>query len=120
MIRTLIRKHWRRPSSYVADPWGYAKNQIGHGWLIGAGSAWLLSPTLGHGTVPIVVVAYAVLIELPQLRRFGAQVWDSVEDWAHVAACALAVTAAWEAGAVQLAFLMSGILRRVEERRLAG
>ena len=48
--------------------------------------------------------------------RDDAELWDSVEDTAHVAGAALAVAGAWEAGLVQAIFYGSGILRRRAER----
>ena len=88
------------PSSFPNDPLGHVLNQLGHG-MIGAGLMALLPLSLW--SVAGIVVAYALLIEGPQvLANNKRRVWaDSVEDALHVSMGALLVLtgAVWAAGA---------------------
>ena len=70
------------PSSFPADPWGYARNQIGHGYLIGGLGALLV------GILPILILYLAW--EAVQYLRFGGTLSDGLEDFANVLAVALA------------------------------
>jgi hypothetical protein len=116
MIRAILADYLRSPSSYGGNVWGYARNQAWHAWGIGGLGTLALQPWLGPWAAAVLIAGYALAIELPQILRDDAELWDSVEDAAHVAGAALAVAGAWEAGLVQLAFYASGILRRRAER----
>lgn len=72
------------PSSFPADPWGYARNQIGHGYLIGGLGALLV------GILPILILYLAW--EVVQYRRFGGALSDGIQDFANVLAVAMAVS----------------------------
>lgn len=76
----------RTPSAFAGDPWGYARNQIGHAYLVGALGAYLL---------PLwsVLLIYAAW-ETIQRVIYGAQLSDDLEDFANVAIAACAVAAA--------------------------
>ena len=104
----------RTPSSFPADPWGYARNQIGHGYIVG-GLPVLIWPPL---IVPL-IIGY-ILWEDLQITLFLADLSDSLEDLANVAVVALA---AWLMQplilVIHLLFLAAGIRRRVEERNRA-
>lgn len=72
------------PSSFPSDPWGYARNQIGHGYVVGG------LGTLIFGIWP--VLALYLVWEWVQYRRFGGSLSDGIEDCANVLAVALAVS----------------------------
>ena len=116
MLRALAADYLRSPSSYRGNVWGYARNQFWHAWGIGGLGTLALMPLLGPGAGLVLIGLYALAIELPQILRDDAELWDSVEDTAHVAGAALAVAGAWEAGLVRAIFYGSGILRRRAER----
>jgi hypothetical protein len=100
----------RTPSAYWNDPWGFARNQVAHGYIIGGGGALMLSPWAWWAILPI----YA-LWEFVQIENYRARPWDSVEDFANVAVIAFAVARpdAWAFfAAVHALFLLSGWLRR--------
>lgn len=75
----LIRRLLRSPSSFVSDPKGYALNQLGHTFLIGAAPVLVVGPWI----VPVVLAAY-VFWELWQFIHFEADAWDCIEDVAFV------------------------------------
>lgn len=98
----------RTPSAFPRDPWGFARNQIGHGYLVGGLGAMLLPVWW------IVLPLYAAW-EFAQIENFRARPWDSVEDFANVAVISFAVARpdAWLFfAAVHALFLLSGWLRR--------
>ncbi len=101
------------PSAFRADPLGYARNQVGHGYAIGFLGALLLPWWAA-------ILAYIVLETWQNLRR-GADLSDNIEDFANVAVMVMAATAATGlamAGfmAAHALYLASGVAYRVEER----
>lgn len=113
MIRWLVGL-LRTPSSFPADPWGYARNQIGHGYIVG-GLPVLIWPPL---ILPL-ILAYLIWEDL-QVTLYHGTLSDSLEDTANVATVALA---AWMHQplvlVIHLLFLAAGTRRRVEERNRA-
>lgn len=100
---------WRTPSSFEADPRGYALNQIGHGYVLGALPAFLWGPP---AVLPL-VLAYALVVEAPQIALWGGSAADAAEDTAHVATVAVAVAwGVWPALAAHALFVLSGTLAR--------
>ena len=102
----------RTPSAYWNDPWGFARNQIGHGYLVGGGLALVLPAWW------LVLPLYAAW-EFVQIENFRARPWDSVEDFANVALISFAVARpdAWLFfAAAHALFLLSGFLRRWAQR----
>lgn len=82
----MIARLFRTPSAYLRDPWGFARNQVGHGFV----SALVGCLALEHS---VAMFAGAMIIglflytwwEWAQYRTQGALAWDCVEDWAFVA-----------------------------------
>ena len=112
-IFRLWREYARSPSSYRGNVWGHIRNQMWHGWGIGffgTLTAALVFPP--YAVTTLIIATYVILIEYPQWKNHDAEVWDCVEDTAHVLACSFAAAGAWEAGVIQLMFVMSGALQR--------
>ena len=112
-ILAYLRRLLRSPSSYTAQPWAYARNQIGHG-AVGA----LFVSLWGWQVIPGAMLAYAVW-EFIQWKRYDAEAYDGFEDaanvmqWAMAAACVpYSVGLAGGVLAASLLGLASGILRR--------
>lgn len=102
----------RSPSAYRGQPWAYARNQIGHGYIVGGLPVWLLGP----GALVPLLILYAVW-EAIQWRRYGADLSDCIEDAAHVLAVALAVALAAPALLlVHALYLAAGIVWRIEQQ----
>jgi len=97
----------RTPSGFEGRPWAYARNQIGHGYLVGG------LPVLMGVPIAAVLTVYAVW-ELVQWTRFGGALWDGIEDAAHVSLIALAASIgeAWLLLPHAL-FVVAGTLRRL-------
>lgn len=106
MIRLLTQ-----PSSYRANPAGYALNQIGHAGL-GALWVWLGLPLWAW------VLAYAAW-EAVQLLAFGAGLADGLEDAAFASAGAAAALLGWIVVIPLALFLSVGIVTRMIERKEA-
>ena len=97
------------PSAFRADPWGFTRNQIGHGYLIGLLGAMLL-PWWA------VIVPYIALEAWQNIRR-GADLSDNIEDFANVAVMVMAAeTGHYGYVIVHAIYLAAGIAWRVEER----
>ncbi len=97
----------RSPSAFLHDRWGYARNQLGHGYLVGGLALFL--------PVWAVLAGYWAW-EMVQIDRYRARPWDSVEDFANVAVIAFAVTipaASLHLMAVHALYLLAGFLRRL-------
>ena len=94
----------RSPSSFDKDRWGFARNQVGHGYIVGGIGAL----AIGWWILPIYAGWEAV-----QRWQFGADLWDNVEDFANVMTVALAAITGnpWFL-VVHAAYLLSGWLRR--------
>lgn len=75
----------RTPSAFRGDPWRYLRNQIGHAYVVGGGLALLGVPFW------LILAIYAAW-EAVQLRAYGAQLWDCLDDASHVALIAFAVS----------------------------
>lgn len=115
MIRWLL---WllRTPTAFPADPWRYARNQLGHGYLVGGLGALLLG-------LHIVLPGY-ILWEWLQRRFHGADLSDGIEDFANVATIGFAA-AVWQAGgtawpafiAIHTIYLAAGMAYRREQQR---
>jgi len=92
------------PSSFEADPWGFALNAAGHALIVGALSAFVFPAWL-------VLTAYAAW-EAAQWHYRKAEAWDCLHDWSFVCAGALAVSE--PVILIPLAgFYAAGILRRL-------
>ncbi len=104
----------RTPSSFPADPWGYARNQIGHGYIVG-GLPVLIWPPL---IFPL-ILGYLIWEDI-QITRYHGSLADSADDTANVLTIALAAWL-WQPALliVHLMFLISGVLKRIEERNRA-
>lgn len=101
----------RTPSSFPTDPWGYARNQLSHGYLIG-GLPVLIFPWLA---VPVILIY--LLWENHQIQFYDSELSDSIEDFANVLTILLAVVLHNPALLfVHFLFLLVGIQKRVEER----
>lgn len=102
------------PSFFRRDPWGFARNQSGHGYIVGGLGTLLAQAWLGPWGVPAVLAVYA-LWEWVQVGRYGGEVWDSIEDMANVAVIAAATvnpeTFLWFM-AIHALYLGAGFLRR--------
>jgi hypothetical protein len=107
------------PDSFARDPYGYATNQAGHAYLVGAPAALILAPWWGLIAAPAVIaVVYWLAWEIGVQR--GRLWWDSFEDAVHVMAgasviCALMSGDRWIAPGCLLAqavLLCVGIWRR--------
>lgn len=72
------------PSSFPDDPWGYARNQIGHGYIVGGLGAF------AFGVWPVLVIYLAW--EWAQYALYGGTLSDGLEDFANVLVIALAVS----------------------------
>lgn len=96
------------PSAFRDDPWGYARNQIGHGYAIGFGLTLLLPWW-------VVIAGYIALETYQRLRR-GADLSDNIEDFANVAVMVLAAETGnlWFA-VVHALYLIAGLIWRMEE-----
>ncbi len=107
-----LLKLLRSPSSFPADPWGYARNQMGHGYIVG-GLPVLIWPPL----IFPVILGYLIWEDI-QITRFRSELSDSVEDAANVLTIALAVWL-WQPALllVHLLFLIAGVLKRIEEQK---
>lgn len=94
----------RTPSAFEHDRWGFARNQIGHGYIVGGLGAMLI----GWWILPLYF-----LWEVAQEMFYNAQPWDNFEDFANVLVVCLAVMTAnpWFL-AVHVVYLVSGWLRR--------
>lgn len=101
MILSLLRS----PSAFAGDPWGFARNQLAHAYLVGALGAWLLP-------LWAVLAVYAAW-ELVQRVKYGADLSDNLDDMANVAIAACAV-AAGDPGylAIHAIYLASGFCWR--------
>lgn len=107
---TWLWKLWTSPSAFKGDARGYVLNQLGHGYLIGGIPAWLWGPA---ALLPL-LVAYLVIVELPQFLWWGGSAEDGFEDTAHVATVAVAVAyGVWPALIAHLLFVISGGLARL-------
>lgn len=101
-----LRDLFNTPTGFETDRWGYLRNQVLHSAVVGA----LPVAAFGPWAVPAVLALYALWEGLQGLLR-GAEAWDGLEDFAFVAAGAIAPIAP-----VVLipaaAFLASGFARR--------
>ena len=95
------------PSAFRDDPWGYARNQIGHGYAIGfLGTLWL-----GWWWV----IPFYIAIEVYQITARGGEVSDSIEDFANVAVMVLAATTLHPGYlAIHAIYLLAGFIWRRE------
>lgn len=95
----------KTPSAFAGDPWGYARNQIGHAYLVGAFGAYLLP-------LWAVLLIYAAW-ETIQRQFYRADLSDNLDDFANVAIAACAV-AAGDPGylAIHAIYLASGFCWR--------
>ena len=127
IVEPTLGRLFRTPSDFPADPWGYARNQAGHGAL-GAGAAWLglgLAGVTGAGwiapAVPGVYLAGFAVWEWLQVRRHGAEPADGVEDWTMSALPALAASDPAARGLLALWGILfaAGVIRRVRDRNRA-
>lgn len=120
---TYMRGLLHSPSSYRAQPWAYARNQIGHGAV---GALWfdlsLRLPLLAALPIMAVGVVGYVVWEFWQWRNADAEAWDNFDDTANVMQWAMAAAclpySSWLAGGVLAASLLglvSGVLRRIDE-----
>lgn len=106
------------PDDFATDPYGYATNQAGHGYIIGMPIALALIPFWGPYATPIVIaLAYGIVWEI--IIQRGKKWADSLEDTAHVMAGASIICGAmvsyWTAAicmAAALAVIACGFLRR--------
>ncbi len=100
----------KSPSSFQGDPWGYLRNQVGHAYLVGGLPVLLGVPLI------LVLLGYAIW-EAVQYLRYNAELYDNLEDIAHVALIGFA-THFWlpEFGIVQALFLGAGFFYRASER----
>lgn len=97
----------KTPSSFEGEPWKYARNQIGHGYILGGGLTLLFS-------LPAALAIYFA-IEAIQLMFFGSELWDSVEDYAFFLTIALAASFSfWPLLVVHSMFLIAGVCRRLK------
>lgn len=96
----------RRPSSFRDDPLGYARNQFGHGYIVGGGLTILGMPLW------LIVIGYAIW-ETIQWGFYDATVDDAFEDLGHVALVAAAFhLMAPELLLVQACFVAAGYFWR--------
>lgn len=110
MIRWLLNL-WRTPSSFPGQPWRYAANQLGHGYLIGALPIVLWGPCT---LVPAILV-YVALVELPQILWWRGKLADGIEDAAHVATVAVAFAyGVWPVLAAHALFVAAGTVGRMQ------
>jgi hypothetical protein len=101
----------RTPSGFIADPWGYLRNQSLHGLVFGVGAVFLGVPWW------VAAIGYWVLVEQVQIALFDGATWDSLEDVAFVAtAAATAAYAFWPGLLIFALFIASGFARRRTER----
>lgn len=108
----MIRWFWSyitTPSDYPGDPCGFALNQLGHAWIVGAAIGLCAAPE--H--IWIWMMAYVVVIEIPQTLLWGGLWSDGAEDSGHVLLGAISVsTGEPMIAAAQLLLLASGTLAR--------
>jgi hypothetical protein len=103
-------KLWTSPSAFTGKARGYALNQLGHGYIIGGIPATIWGPA---AILPL-VVAYLVVVELPQLALWDGQIADGLEDTAHVATVAVAIAyGIWPALAAHALFVAAGTVARM-------
>lgn len=94
----------RSPSAYEHDRWGFARNQLGHGYIVGGFGALFV----GWWILPVYAAWEAV-----QMDQYRSKPWDSVDDFANVMTIALAaITNQPLFLAAHAAYLISGWLRR--------
>ena len=99
----------RTPTAFLTDPWAYLRNQAGHGYLIGG------LGTIIFGLWPVLIL-YAVW-EAIQRSFYGADLSDDIEDFANVAAVALAVSSGRaEPLIIHALVLAAGFFWRREQR----
>lgn len=104
-------KLWTEPSAFKGDARGYVLNQLGHGYIIGGIPALLW----GSAAVLPVVVAYLVIVEVPQAVLWDGAIGDGIEDAAHVATVAVAVAyGVWPALAAHALFIAAGMVARMK------
>lgn len=102
---------WRTPSDFAGEPWKYAINQLGHGYLIGGLPVLILGPA---ALAPLILV-YLALVELPQLVLWRGKLADGLEDTAHVATVAVAIAhGLWPALAAHALFVAAGTVARMK------
>lgn len=107
---TWLIKLWTSPSAFKGDPRGYVLNQLGHGYIIGGIPALLWGPAV---LLPL-IIAYVVIVELPQAMLWGGSVGDGLEDTGHVATVAVAVAyGVWPALLAHLLFVIAGAMARL-------
>jgi hypothetical protein len=113
-MTSFILRLFQTPSSFRADPWGYLRNQVAHGYLIGgAGTLILTAQGWSPDLALAVVLALYGLWELAQWRLARAEGWDCLEDVAFVAVVAISVARGVPEGLVVHAlFLAAGFRRR--------
>jgi hypothetical protein len=110
MIRWILRL-WHTPSSFPGKPWGYALNQLGHGYVIGGLPAAIWGPS---ALLPL-ILGYIAIVELPQFLFWGGDPADGLEDSAHVATVAVAIAhGLWPALAAHALFVAAGVAARLE------
>ena len=82
MIRDLVVKYWPRPNWYPKQPLEWAKNQTGHAAIgfVAVQFGW---------PAALVLAAYFLVVEIPQIAWLGGEAWDSIEDAMFVAYGAL-------------------------------
>lgn len=96
----------KTPSSFEGQPWAFARNQIGHGYILGGGLTLLLS-------LPAAMAIY-LAIEAVQVVFFESELWDSVEDYAFFLAIAFAAAFNfWPLLVIHSLFLIAGTCRRL-------
>lgn len=106
-----IFKLLRSPSSFPADPWGYARNQMGHGYIVGG-----LPVYIWPNSIVLVWLVYLIWEQI-QLIKYNGELSDGLEDFTQVLAISLAVYLHQPAlMVVQLMFMLVGILFRYEEK----
>lgn len=102
---------WMTPSAFRSNWRKYAINQLGHGLAVGV----LPAAILGHQLAAVVLIAYAAW-EYTQWQWRRAEASDCWEDWAFVACGAFfGLTGSLGFPVLMVAFLVAGILWRVEE-----
>jgi hypothetical protein len=74
----------RSPSSFLHDPNGYLRNQVGHAYVVGGGLALVGFPLW------VIALGYAAW-EFTQWQWYRAEIDDCLEDMAHVMLIACAV-----------------------------
>lgn len=100
----------RTPSSFPAQPWAYARNQFGHGYIVGGLPAALWPPAF-------VIVLFGYMVwEAVQILRYGSRISDSLDDYANVMTVALAAALHEPALLIVHAlYLASGVMGRLED-----